>query len=133
VISEHSGYELLLLLEKLRKAPLVTQALKKEKGTTGYGADVSDIFADFLGASSSNQQELNVVTPKIEEKPAIIVKASELLTQALNVGILRRDPLNVLFLARENRDLLRESVDEQYNFIKLLCLQILTDQIIVAR
>ena len=48
---------------KLKKAPKVTHALKDHEESTGYGADVGDIFADFMGGPSSKTE-----TTKVEEK-----------------------------------------------------------------
>ena len=50
---KQAGYELLTLVTKLRKAPLVTHALKKDNQSTGYGADSGDIFADFFGGGGA--------------------------------------------------------------------------------
>lgn len=52
-LSKTAGFELLTLVTKLRKAPLVTHALKKDSKGTGYGADSGDIFADFFGGGAA--------------------------------------------------------------------------------
>lgn len=41
---------------KLKKAPAVTNALKSDEGSTGYGADVGDIFADFMGGPAKKEE-----------------------------------------------------------------------------
>ena len=60
------------MVTKLRKAPLVTHALKKDNKSTGYGADSGDIFADFFGAqggAAANQpKDVEADKKKIEER-----------------------------------------------------------------
>ena len=55
---------------KLKKAPKVTHALKDDEGSTGYGADVGDIFADFMGGpatkTETRKEEAKVEKPKLE-------------------------------------------------------------------
>ena len=53
VVTDSIGYELNKMVIKLKKAPKVTHALKDDEGSTGYGADVGDIFADFMGGPSN--------------------------------------------------------------------------------
>jgi len=62
---------------KLKKAPKVTHALKDDEGSTGYGADAGDIFADFMGGPTTK-----IETKKEEplvEKPKLSVDGSKLL------------------------------------------------------
>ena len=63
MVTEIIGYELNKMVIKLKKAPKVTHALKDHEESTGYGADVGDIFADFMGGPSSKTE-----TKKVEEK-----------------------------------------------------------------
>jgi hypothetical protein len=62
---------------KLKKAPKVTHALKDDEGSTGYGADVGDIFADFMGGGPA-KAETKKEEPKVE-KPKLEVDGSKLL------------------------------------------------------
>jgi hypothetical protein len=62
---------------KLKKAPKVTHALKDDEGSTGYGADVGDIFADFNGGGPS-KVETKKDEPKVE-KQKLEVDGSKLL------------------------------------------------------
>ena len=57
VVHAHTGYDLITMINKLKKAPLVTQALKKDEGNTGYGADGGDLFDDFMGGPSTSTKK----------------------------------------------------------------------------
>jgi hypothetical protein len=46
VLTQSQGYEVLVMVTKLMKAPLVTQALNKGSVSTGYGADLFDFYDD---------------------------------------------------------------------------------------
>lgn len=50
VVSEQSGNDLGLMIQKLKKAPKVTAVLNKESASTGYGADMSAM--DFWASPS---------------------------------------------------------------------------------
>ena len=52
LITENAGFELSLIVKKLKKAPLVNLALKQDEGSGGYGADTSDLLNDFFSAPS---------------------------------------------------------------------------------
>ena len=47
LVSAHAGYELVALVNRLKKAPQVTGALKTVESQAGAGAG-ADIFSDFV-------------------------------------------------------------------------------------
>ena len=96
LLSEFQGYELLVMVSKLMKAPLVTQTLTKNSAST-YGADVFDFFDD----SSHKKEE-----EKKEEVAKIEIDNTVILSQLLRESMLKHDMFNALFLIRENRELI---------------------------
>jgi hypothetical protein len=70
LVSEHTGFELVKMMLKLKKAPAVNNALKSDEGSTGYGADVGDFFADF--SDPAKKEEVKKEETK-EEKPKLEV------------------------------------------------------------
>jgi hypothetical protein len=52
LVTHGTGYEIIKIIPKLKKAPQVTKAQNSSNTAGGYGADESDIFNDFFGSSS---------------------------------------------------------------------------------
>ena len=76
LVTQSIGYELNKMVVKLKKAPKVTHALKDDEGSTGYGADAGDIFADFMGGPTKVETKKEETK---EEKPKLEVDGSKLL------------------------------------------------------
>ena len=86
------------MVNKLLKAPLVTQALNSQNASTGYGADLLDFFDDSSRQVSKKEEE--------KEKPKLNIDNSLILSQLLRESMLKHDMFNALFLIRENRELI---------------------------
>lgn len=76
--------------------------MKTDEGSTGYGADVGDIFADFMGGPAKKEEVKK--EEKKEEKAKLEVKGSKLLTQTLHEAYRQLDTVEFLFMLRENRE-----------------------------
>lgn len=89
LLSGQVGFELMGLVAKLKKAPLVTHALKNEASATGYGADGGDILADFFGGGAAPAGG-TAAQKKAEERPEEVkleVKDSRILNQVLEAAL----------------------------------------------
>lgn len=124
LVCDNSGYELGKLIAKLKKAPLVTQALKKDEGATGYGADGGDIFAAFMSASEQKAAKEAEEERKKKEanKPVLRIDDGQLLSQLLLESVKKQDMLHALFMLRENREHVDPRDMEQMKQIRLICL-----------
>lgn len=71
VVTELSGTDLNVMIQKLKKAPKVTAALNKESASTGYGADAGAL--DFWAAPEVKKQDADKVE---EEKPVVTIDSA---------------------------------------------------------
>ena len=115
-----TGYHFVNMVNKLKKAPKVTHALKAAAGGQGggYGADEGDLLGDFFGGSSTQAKQKEVGKAKEgAENPKLEIECGAILNEILLESLANNDPFHILFVLRENRDLINPYDKAQLMYI----------------
>jgi len=108
------------MVNKLKKAPKVTHALKATADGQGggYGADEGDLLGDFFGGSSNKAKQKEAEKAKEEaEKPKLEIDCGAILNEILLESLTNNDPFHALFVLRENRDMINPHDKAQLIYI----------------
>ena len=108
------------MVNKLKKAPKVTHALKAAERNQGggYGADEGDLLGDFFGGPSTKAKQKEVEKAKEEvEQPKLEIDSVAILNEILLESLANNDPFHALFILRENRDLINPHDKAQLMYI----------------